>query len=168
MKMNFVFWSRASSQWRWTSRDEVGLKNRIHEVLVSLGASLLKSFISFNSSIGHSAYSFFCSMWWRYGFMSWRPFWKWFESRIPTSSSYEASHKRWSLRSSSLWLFSLWSMISLSCCLMISMMSQTSCNPKTMSIKALRVTSSFMVYLSLHNESSILLLHNDRRTFKDE
>nr|DAK39810.1 MAG TPA: hypothetical protein [Caudoviricetes sp.] len=39
------------------------------------------------------------------------------------------------------------------------MMSQTSCNPKTMSIKPLRVTSSFMVNLSLHNESSILLLH---------
>ena len=51
MKMNFVSWSKA---WR-TERDEV---------LVSLGASLLKSFISFNSSIGpfsyysHMKYSF--------------------------------------------------------------------------------------------------------------
>lgn len=31
--------------------------------------------LRFISSIGHSAYSFFCNMWWRYGFVSWRPFW---------------------------------------------------------------------------------------------
>ena len=86
---------------------------------------------------------------------------EWVEARIQTSSSYEASHKRWPLRFSSLWLFSLWSYGSLSCCLMIMWCRRQVAIAKTMSIKPLRVTSSFMVLLSLHNESSILLLHKN-------
>ena len=84
---------------------------------------------------------------------------EWFEARIQTSSSYEASHERWPLRFSSLWLFSLWSMISLSCYLMIIWCRRQIAIRRILSIKPLRVTSSFMVLLSLHNESSILLLH---------
>ena len=143
--MNFVFWSKA---WR-TEYMKSSFHSELHYWRDSFHSSLqlviqlTLSFVICDEDMVSCPEDHF----------------EWFEARIQTSSSYEASHKRWPLRYSSLccsasevWFRYLVAWWLVWCRRQVAI-------PKTMSIKPLRVTSSFMVLLSLHNESSTLLLH---------